>query len=493
MNTTLLAVSTFAGVLTLLLAVSAQRAVQWRSRCHALESALEQGRDAESRLEFIAHHDALTGLPNRVQLQIQLQHGMAYARRHASQMAVLFIDIDRFKEINDTLGHDAGDQLLVQFARRLQQSVRQVDTVARQGGDEFIVLLSELRTAADAARVADKIVAAMAVPFSIGEATLTVAASVGIAVYPDDDKDLDALIDKADLAMYAAKQRGSGAQRFTPSMQARAYTRVVLETALKHALEHNEFTLLYQPRLDLAERRVCGVKVLLRWQHPELGQVLPADFMPVLENSALVLPVGAWVLSTVAEQARRWLEQGHAVTVSLTLSPRQFYKKDIAQYFAAILKEAGLPGRCIELDVAESILIDKNQDCAAILRQFRQLGMRITISGFGTGYASLNYLRRFPVDQVRLDKCFVDELRRGAQGEGGADGGSMVRAIIAMAHTLNMKVIAGGVENEEQLDQLRALGCDQAYGYTLGPPVAAAEVERLLAGRWRQYEMAPAA
>ncbi len=470
-----------------------QRLRTLRSRCAQLQSALEGHRDAERRLDHIAHHDSLTGLPNRLQCQLQLEHGIAYARRHGSLLAVLFVDIDHFKSINDNLGHDAGDQVLVQFAQRLRQCVREVDTVARQGGDEFIVLLTELRAAADAQQVADKIGAALAAPFLVHGETLAVAASIGIAVYPDDDLDIETLLEKADLAMYAAKQRGKGAGlRFAPSMQAKAYSRVVLETALRHALEHGEFVLAYQPKLNLNEQKICGVKALLRWRHPELGLVMPPDFLPVLEESALILPVGAWVLATAAAQARRWMELGHPLTVSVHLSPRQFYQKDIARSLAEILHQAGLPGRYIELEITEGMLIDKNQNCEAVLRQFKQMGMRISISDFGTGYASLNYLRRFPVDLVKINKSFIDDLRRAARqptdrhSDGrAADEGAMVRAIIAMAHTLNMQVIAGGVETGDQLEQLAAMGCDEAFGFCLSAAVAPEELEALLAHRWR--------
>jgi diguanylate cyclase (GGDEF)-like protein len=466
-----------------------------RKRCTQLQGALEAQRDTEVRLEFIAHHDSLTGLPNRLQLQQQLEHGVAYARRHGSLLAVLFVDIDHFKAINDSLGHDAGDQVLAQFAQRLRQCVRQVDTVARQGGDEFIVLLTELHSGQDAQQVAGKIMAAIAAPFVVNGEPLSVAASIGVAVYPDDDEDIEALVEKADLAMYAAKQRGKCASlRFLPSMQIKAYSRLILETALRHALEHNEFILTYQPKLNLNQQQITGVKALLRWKHPELGLVMPLDFLPVLEQSTLILPVGAWVMATAVAQARRWIELGHPLTVSVHLSPRQFYQKDIAQVFAAILAQAGVPGRYIELEITEDMLIDKNQNCEAILRQFKQLGMRISISDFGTGHASLNYLRRFPVDGVKIGKCLVDELRRGGRQKAGKDGkpageGEMVRAIIAMAHTLDMQVIAGGVETGDQLTQLTAMGCDEAFGFCLSAAVSPGEVEALLASRWRRVEL----
>lgn len=449
-----------------------------RARCAQLQAALAAQRDNEVRLDFIAHHDSLTGLSNRLQFQLQLEHGVAYARRHGCLLAVLFVDIDRFKTINDTLGHDAGDQVLVQFAQRLRGCVREVDTVARQGGDEFIVLLTELRSGADAQAVADKIMQAIATPFAVNGDLLEVGASIGVAVYPDDDEDIETLVEKADLAMYAAKQRGKGASlRFLPSMQAKAYSRLILETALRHALDHNEFILTYQPKLDLKAHKITGVKALLRWKHPELGLVMPLDFLPVLEQSALILPVGAWAISTAMAQARRWMDAGLALTVTLHLSPRQFFHKEMAQGFAALLAQAGVPGCRFELEIAEAMLIDKNQSADEVLAQFRQMGVRVAISDFGTGYASLNYLRRFPVDVVKIDKSFVDDLARG---------GAMVRGIIDMAHMLNMQVIAAGVESAEQLAQLAAMGCDEAFGFCLSPPVSPEEVELLLAGRQQQ-------
>ena len=444
-------------------------------------------RSIEAKLEYLAHHDGLTGLPNRQQFQLRLEHGIAYARRHRGLLAVLFVDIDCFKVINDSLGHDVGDQVLIQFAQRMQRCMRQVDTVARQGGDEFIVLLTEMRTPQDAERVAGQILTAIAAPFVIGENSLVVAASVGMAIYPDDDDDIDALIEKADLAMYAAKHRGVGAWlRYAPSMQAKAYSRMILETALRHALEQHEFVLTYQPKLELKSRQITGVKALIRWKHPELGLVMPLDFMPVLEDSALILPVGAWVLETALAQARHWIGIGQPLTVSVNVSARQFYQKDIVASFAAILAASGVPGHFIELEITESVLIDKNPNCEAILRQFKQLGMGISIGDFGTGYASLNYLKRFPVDVVKIDKSFVDDLKR----DGGvhADDGAMVRAIIVMAHSLKMKVIASGVETEGQLAQLAAMACDEAFGFCLSRAVAPGAVEALIKSR-RQLAM----
>jgi diguanylate cyclase (GGDEF)-like protein len=451
-------------------------------RCTQLQAELASHCAAEKRLDFIAHHDSLTGLPNRLQLQLRLEHGIAWARRHDSRLAVLFLDIDRFKEINDTLGHDAGDQVLAQFAQRLRQCVREVDTVARQGGDEFIVLLAELRSAHDAQQVADKIIAAIAAPFTVHGQALAVAASVGVAVYPDDEIDLDHLVEKADLAMYAAKQRGRGASvRFAPSMQVKAYSRLILETALRHALDHREFVLAYQPKLDLHEQRVTGVKALLRWQHPELGLVMPLDFLPVLEESSLILPVGNWVLTTAIEQARLWSARGTPLRVSVHLSARQLYQKDLARTLGAMLAQAGVTGEHIEIEIAEGALIDRGPHGEEVLRQLKQLGVRIAVSDFSTGYASLNYLRRFMVDMVKLDKRIVDALRAPADGDAGS---AMVRAIIAMAHAQQLEVLAGGVETAAQMTQLTAMGCDEAFGYCLGAAVAPAEIEAMLARRW---------
>ena len=436
-------------------------------------------RSAEARLEFIAHHDTLTGLPNRLHFQLRFEHGIAYAKRHRCLLALLFLDIDRFKGINDSLGHDVGDQVLVEFARRVQQCVRKVDTVARQGGDEFIVLLTELRTAEDGERVAEKIARALAAPFIIGEYSLAVAASVGVAIYPDDDDDIDALLEKADLAMYAAKRRARGTSlRYAAGMQTQSYSHALLETDLRSALELEQFVLHYQPRLDLKEQRVTGVKALMRWKHPQLGLVMPLDFLPILEESALILPVGAWVMASAVAQARRWIELGQPLTVSINLSARQFYQTDIARNFGAILEAAGVAGSCIELEIAAGILIDRNQNCEAILRQFKQLGMRISIGDFGSGEAPLHYLKRFPADVVKIEKSFIDDLRR--HDGGSLEQGAMVRAIVAMAHTLKMRVVAGGVETADQLAQLVAMECDEAFGFYLSRAVAPAEIEGLI-------------
>ena len=323
--------------------------------------------------------------------------------------------------------------------------------------------------------MAEKIVAAIAAPFVISEYSLSVAASVGVALYPDDDDDVNALIEKADLAMYAAKRHAPGTcLRYAVRMQAQSYSRTILETALRHALERKEFALFYQPRMDLKTRRITGVKALLRWKHPELGLMMPLDFLPVLEESALILPVGAWVMATAVEQARSWMTQGQVLTVSVSLSARQFYQRDIARNFAAALEAAGVPGHCIELEIAAGILIDRNQNCELILRQFRQLGMAISISDFGTGDASLNYLKRFPTDAVKIEKCFVDDL-----GKPGDDS-AMVRAIVAMARTLGLRTIASGVESGAQLELLAGMGCDEAFGYFLGRAMAPEGIEALL-------------
>ncbi|MET3132500.1 diguanylate cyclase (GGDEF)-like protein/PAS domain S-box-containing protein [Oxalobacteraceae bacterium GrIS 1.11] len=476
----------------LVLRSSDARRVDVQYLCAPLESGAQPGavmllqdvsarRGAEARLEFIAHHDGLTGLPNRLHFQLRFEHGIAYAKRHRSLLAVLFLDLDRFKGINDSLGHEVGDQVLIEFARRVQQCVRKVDTVARQGGDEFIILLTEMRSAQDAERVAAKIAGAIAAPFVIGEYSLAVAASVGVAIYPDDDDAVDALIEKADLAMYEAKRRTPGASmRYSAGMQTQAYSHALLEADLRHALERGEFVLYYQPRLDLKARRITGVKALLRWKHPELGLVLPPVFLPILEQSALILPVGAWVLANAAAQARCWIEQGQPLTVSINLSARQFYQSDIVESFEAILAAAGVPPESIELEIAAGVLIDKCQNCEAILRQLKGLGMVIAISDFGTGDASLNYLKRFPADIVKIEKCFIDDLeRRDTMLEQGA----MVRAIVAMAHALKMRVIASGVETAEQLAQLAAMECDEAFGFYMSRAVAPADIDSLIKSR----------
>lgn len=439
-------------------------------------------RGAEAQLEFIAHHDALTGLPNRLHFQIRFEHGIAYARRHRGLLAVLFVDIDRFKAINDSLGHDVGDQVLVEFARRVGQCVRKVDTVARQGGDEFIILLTEMHAPQDADRVAEKIVGAIAAPFIVGEYSLAVAASVGLAIYPDDDDELHALIEKADLAMYAAKRAAPGTcLRYAPRMQS---GRGMLEAALSHALERQEFLLYYQPRVDLRTRRIKGVKALLRWKHPDLGLVMPLDFLPVLEDSGAILPVGAWVLHSAVAQAATWIAQGQALTVSVCLSARQFYQRDLATRLAALLTDAGVPGAAIELEIAGAVLGDGKHNGVEVLRQLRALGVTIAIGGFGTGDASLNYLKRFPADTLKIEKCFVDDLNRDGVRDGAADcagdPAAMVRAIVAMAQALGLRSVAGGVETADQLRQLDDLGCDEAFGFHLGRAMAPAGIDGLL-------------
>ena len=423
---------------------------------------------AEEQLLSLAHYDVLTGLPNRVLFYDRLKQSLAQARRNQWIVGVMFIDVDRFKNVNDTLGHAVGDKLLQQVSRRLTGSVRADDTVGRLGGDEFAIVLTHLTNAQDANLVAQKIMASFNEPFRLDSAELFVTGSIGITLFPDDSTDQDTLIKNADAAMYRAKELGrNGYQFYTPEMNARALELLGMESSLRRALERNEFLLHFQPKASVATGEVLGLEALLRWNHPDRGMVPPAAFIPVMEETGLIVPAGEWVLKAVCEQIRSWDAAGvRLLPVAVNLSARQFIAKDLGPTIKRILEAHRVDPALIELEITESSLMSNTEEAVTTLEYLSGLGVSVSIDDFGTGYSSLAYLKRFPLDALKIDRSFVRDITTDS------DDANITRAIISMAHSLGLKVIAEGVETEAQAAFLADYGCDQIQGYFLSPPLA---------------------
>ena len=414
-----------------------------------------------------AEHDFLTGLPNRMLLNDRITQAIALAPRHTKHVAVLFLDLDGFKHINDSLGHPVGDKLLQSITGRLVECVRGSDTVSRQGGDEFVVLLSEVAESEDAAITARRILAAVAQPHSIDRHDLHVSASIGVSVFPDDGLDADTLIKNADTAMYQAKENGRQSfQFFKPAMNARAVERQSIEEALRRALERREFALHYQPKVNLMTGEIVGAEALIRWTHPTRGLVPPVDFIPVAEDCGHILPIGAWVLREACGQARAWKDAGVPVTsMAVNVSAMEFRHEKFLDGLFAILAETGFDPGSLELELTESVLMKHAASTATTLQALRKSGIRVAVDDFGTGYSSLNYLRKFPVDAIKIDQSFVRQITTSG------DDTTIVKAIIGMARGLKLRVIAEGVETREEEEFLRAHRCDEAQGFYFSRPV----------------------
>jgi diguanylate cyclase (GGDEF)-like protein/PAS domain S-box-containing protein len=432
---------------------------------------------SDGRLAYLAQFDALTGLPNRALLADRFSQMIAQARRHAGTLGALFIDLDEFKMVNDTLGHAGGDELLKEVAVRLQACVRAGDTVARISGDEFAVVLADLARAEDAAIVAQKIIERLAAAVEIHGQEVFVTASVGIALFPTDGDDAEGLIGAADAAMYRAKESGRNAfQFFTAEINQRSRARAQLGHELRRALEREEFALAYQPKIRLADGEICGAEALLRWRHPERGIVSPAEFIPVLEETGLIVPAGEWVLRRACLDMRAWREAGLASgAVAVNLSARQFRLPDLDQRIKALVAEVGLDPRLLELEITESQLMQDPNHAIRVMRSLRDAGISIAIDDFGTGYSSLAYLTRFPLASLKIDRSFVSDVKKDAQDA------TIVRTIIEMAHTLGFTVVAEGIENEYQAQYLRSHGCEQGQGFLFARPMPAAEFRALVA------------
>jgi diguanylate cyclase (GGDEF)-like protein len=423
-------------------------------------------KEYEDQLVRQANFDDLTGLPNRVLMLDRLQGAVAAARRAERRMALIFVDLDRFKSVNDRLGHAAGDRLLTMASERLQACMREGDTVARLGGDEFAAVLPSLGSQVDAEIIAGRIIEALSAPFVIDGQEVFCTASLGITVYPSDGEEPQVLMRNADAAMYRVKETGrNGFQFFTPEMNAQAAERGRLETHLRYALERGELALHYQPLVDLTSGRVVGAEALLRWNSPEFGAVRPNVFIPLAEDTGLIVPIGAWVLRTACRQAKAWRVANGPDYVAVNVSIRQFRDGELDQRVADILDEVGLPPAGLELEVTESLLLDDSGAAMASLEALDEMGVRLSIDDFGTGYSSLGYLKRYPFSTLKIDHSFVS-----GAGED-PDDKALIEAIVAMAHSLRLKVIAEGVETRGQLDFLYAKACDAIQGYYISEPL----------------------
>jgi diguanylate cyclase (GGDEF)-like protein/PAS domain S-box-containing protein len=447
-------------------------------------------KNAEERISYLATRDPLTELPNRVLFNDRLGQGIVAARRTGQSLALLFIDLDRFKNINDSLGHQVGDLLLKEVGNRMHGCIRKGDTLSRLGGDEFVVTLEGLQQAEDASQVAGKIIKALSRPFEIAGHTLNTSCSIGISIFPLDADDDRALMKNADTAMYHAKDKGrNNYQFFSPEMNVRAVERHTLETALRLALERQEFVLYYQPQVDMRTARVVGMEALLRWHHPERGLLLPKTFIDVAEDSGLIEPIGQWVLRSACQRAKAWLDAGYPpLKVAVNISSRQLiHPKEFSGSITRILNSTGLAPRFLELEMTESLLVHNAEENIAVLRKLGQDGIRIAVDDFGTGYSSLSYLRQLPIHTLKIDRSFVRDLETDPDDE------AIIEAIIAMAHSLGLRVTAEGVETRGQLEALARMGCDEYQGYLFSKALPVVEIAaRFLAPGELDFEAGPA-
>ena len=443
---------------------------------------------AEAEIRQLACFDSLTGLPNRAFFRTRLHQAIELAKHHARQLAVLFIDLDHFKRINDTLGHGIGDQVLQTTAERLTHSVRSCDAVtrplpsdhlhdlARLGGDEFTVLLADIGKGEEVAAVAARILDNLAEPLCLAGHNLIVTPSIGIAVFPDDGEDMETLLKNADMAMYSAKSTGRNAFLFfSESMNEGALKRLSMENHLRQAIERDELRLHYQPQLNLLTGEICGMEALLRWENAELGSVSPTEFIPLAEDCSLILPIGEWVLRTACQQAKTWLDAGLTLArMAVNVSVLQFVQADFPCLVARVLEETGLEPHCLELEITETALVTNSENTIDTLWQLKALGVKLAVDDFGTGYSSLSRLKDFPIDRLKIDRSFIQKLTSNPCDK------AIATAIIAMADSMNLKVIAEGVETEGQLDFLRTKRCDEIQGYFLSRPLPSDQAEDFL-------------
>jgi diguanylate cyclase (GGDEF)-like protein/PAS domain S-box-containing protein len=442
----------------------------------AIRTDITERKVAEARIQFLADSDALTGLPNRRLLQDRLTQALAIARRNKSRVALLFLDLDTFKNINDSMGHSVGDLLLQELAERLKTWGRKQDTVARVGGDEFLIVLTELNDITDAAVAAERLLDGIIGEYSIRGHVLNITCSLGISIFPEHGTDPETLMKNADAAMYSAKQNGRNNFRFfTDEMNAQVVERLTLENSLRLALDRKELFLVYQPQVEIATGRIVGLEALLRWQHPELGLVPPDRFIRIAENSGLILTIGEWVLRTACSQALKWQEEGlPAVTIAVNVSAIQFRQESFCGLIRRVLHETGLAPQCLELELTESLLLANAEVMLSVVEELKAIGVTLAIDDFGTGYSSFSYLRQFRVSKLKIDRSFIRDVAVNP------DDAAITAAIISMAKSLHLKVIAEGVEDEAQMTFLRARQCDEIQGYYFSKPLAVDDVAEKL-------------
>jgi diguanylate cyclase (GGDEF)-like protein/PAS domain S-box-containing protein len=457
------------------LVIAAIRDITARKKAETERLRLLRERAVYEEISRLARQDALTGLPNRTLLSDRLTAAIAAAGRHQERLAVLFFDLDRFKQVNDSFGHETGDRLLKSIASRLTATVRASDTVSRQGGDEFVILLTEVQRA-DVARVTRKIIAAVAGPHQLGPHELYATASIGIAMYPDDGDTAEGLIKNADIAMYYAKDHGRDSfQFFREEMNTRIVERQALEGSLRRAMERHEFTLHYQPKIDLVTGALIGAEALVRWQHPDRGLIPPELFVPLAEDTGLIIPLGKWVLREACRQSREWQMAGlAAVPVAVNISALEFKNESFLDSVRTILAETGLDPQFLELELTETVLMENAASSAEVLHQLKAIGVRVAVDDFGTGYSSLSYLMQFPIDALKVDQSFIRDIA-------GASGSPIVKAVISMGKSLKHRVIAEGVETKEQLAFLQEHECEEGQGFHFSPPLVADQFAALLA------------
>jgi len=453
--------------------------VLWRM---SRQLALARQREADAkvayaqRVEYMAYHDSLTGLPNRSMFSKLLEHSISVGQRYGRRLAVLFLDLDRFKQINDTLGHEAGDELLKEVAVRLKACLRESDTVARLGGDEFVVMLPEMGDETRVAGVAQKMLHAIAKPFLLLGQEFRISVSIGISVYPQHGQDEETLKKNADIAMYKAKEEGkNNYQFFSEALSADSLERMTLESSLRSALEQKQFQLHYQPKRDFANGQMSGVEALLRWKHPDLGVIAPMKFLPIAEETGLIIPIGKWVLMTACKQSVDWQKQGlPRLRIAVNLSARQFNDDDLLKNISAVLAESRLDPELLELEIAEAVLMRDMDRTLRILKALKDQGVRIAIDDFGTGYASLTTLRQYPIDTIKIDRSVIRDLAKVKEER------DLTAAIIAMGQSLSLTVVAQGVETREQAELLRSQSCDEFQGFYLNRPMPSEELAELM-------------
>ncbi|CAH1086749.1 EAL domain-containing protein [Candidatus Nitrotoga sp. 1052] len=451
----------------------------------AVVSDISERKAAEERMVYIAQHDFLTNLPNRMMLHDRLTQAIAHAGREQRKVAVMFLDLDRFKAINDTLGHLVGDKLLKIVADRISSVARTSDTVSRLGGDEFAIMLPYIENTDDIATIAVKLLTSIAGPCVIDGNEIEVTTSIGISVFPEDGNDSESLIAHADAAMYQAKGNGrNNYQFFTHEMNRRTLERILIKNKLSHAMERNELFLLYQPQVDLQSGRIIGAEALVRWDNPLYGKVLPAQFIPIAEENGLIPPIGEWVLREACRQNQEWRKLGlMKITMAVNLSVVQFRQKNLGEIIKAILHESGLAPSGLELEITEGVVMQDAEAAILLLEEMKEMGLKLSVDDFGTGYSSLSYLKRFPIDKFKIDQSFVHDLTTDT------DDAVIVSTIISMAHSLKLKVIAEGVETAEQLAFLKQQGCDEIQGYYFSQPISAEQFTKLLSSGSGLFEL----